>query len=67
MIIYELWAFVAPAFTASEKKYFYPVVFATAPFVVLPRGSPWAYFLVLPRGLFLPAHVQRRLLQRAAP
>ncbi len=49
IIIYELWAFVAPAFTASEKKYFYPVVFATTTLFFL--GVVLAYFLVLPRGL----------------
>ena len=49
VIIYELWAFVAPAFTASEKKYFYPVVFATT--ILFFLGVALAYFLVLPRGL----------------
>jgi sec-independent protein translocase protein TatC len=49
VIIYELWAFLAPAFTASEKKYFYPVVMAsTALFLA---GCALAYFLVLPKGL----------------
>ena len=49
VIIYELWAFVAPAFTASEKKYFYPVVFATT--ILFFAGVALAYFLVLPKGL----------------
>ena len=49
VIIYELWSFVAPAFTASEKKYFYPVVIATT--VLFFLGVALAYFLVLPRGL----------------
>jgi sec-independent protein translocase protein TatC len=49
VLIYELWAFLAPAFTASEKKYFYPVVFATT--VLFFFGVALAYFLVLPKGL----------------
>jgi sec-independent protein translocase protein TatC len=49
VIIYELWAFVAPAFTASEKKYFYPIVVATT--LLFFAGCAMAYFLVLPKGL----------------
>jgi sec-independent protein translocase protein TatC len=49
VLIYELWAFLAPAFTASEKKYFYPVVFATT--ILFFTGCALAYFLVLPKGL----------------
>jgi sec-independent protein translocase protein TatC len=49
ILIYELWAFLAPAFTASEKKYFYPVVIATT--VLFFCGIALAYFLVLPKGL----------------
>lgn len=49
VLIYELWAFCAPAFTASEKKYFYPVVFATT--ILFFAGVALAYFLVLPKGL----------------
>jgi sec-independent protein translocase protein TatC len=49
ILIYELWAFVGPAFTASEKKYFYPVVFATTALFL--GGCALAYFLVLPKGL----------------
>jgi sec-independent protein translocase protein TatC len=49
VIIYELWAFLAPAFTAGEKKYFYPVVFATT--ILFFLGCAMAYFLVLPKGL----------------
>ena len=49
IIIYELWAFLAPAFTASEKKYFYPIVFATTALFFM--GVALAYFLVLPKGL----------------
>jgi sec-independent protein translocase protein TatC len=49
ILIYELWAFLAPAFTASEKKYFYPVVFAST--ILFLGGCAMAYFLVLPKGL----------------
>ena len=49
VIIYELWAFLAPAFTATEKKYFYPVVAASSALFL--AGIALAYFLVLPKGL----------------
>jgi sec-independent protein translocase protein TatC len=49
ILIWELWAFLAPAFTAGEKKYFYPVVFAST--VLFLGGCALAYFLVLPKGL----------------
>ena len=49
VLIYELWAFMAPAFTSGEKKYFYPIVFATT--VLFFMGVALAYFLVLPKGL----------------
>jgi sec-independent protein translocase protein TatC len=49
VLIYELWAFLAPAFSANEKKYFYPVVFATT--ILFFLGCALAYFLVLPKGL----------------
>jgi len=49
IIIWELWAFLAPAFTAKEKKYFYPVVFSST--MLFLGGCALAYFLVLPKGL----------------
>ena len=49
ILIYELWAFLAPAFTAGEKRYFYPVVFASS--ALFFAGCALAYFLVLPKGL----------------
>jgi sec-independent protein translocase protein TatC len=49
VVIYQLWAFLAPAFSANEKKYFYPVVFATS--ILFFAGCAMAYFLVLPKGL----------------
>ena len=49
ILIYELWAFLAPAFTAGEKKYFYPVVFFST--LLFLAGCAMAYFLVLPKGL----------------
>ena len=49
ILIYELWAFLAPAFTATEKKYFYPIVFASSALFL--AGCALAYFVVLPKGL----------------
>lgn len=48
-LIYQFWAFVGPAFTASEKRYFVPVVVACT--VLFLGGVVFAYALVLPRGL----------------
>ena len=48
-LIWQLWAFVGPAFTSSEKRYFYPVVAATS--VLFLSGVAFGYFFVLPRGL----------------
>ena len=49
VIIWELWAFLAPAFTAKEKRYFYPVVFSSTALFL--GGCAMAYFLILPKGL----------------
>jgi len=49
ILIWQLWAFLAPAFTPTEKRYFYPVVFASTALFL--GGIALAYFLVLPRGL----------------
>ncbi len=48
-LIWQLWAFVGPAFTSSEKRYFYPVVAATS--VLFLGGVAFGYFFVLPKGL----------------
>ncbi len=48
-LIYQFWAFVGPAFTASEKRYFVPIVIACT--VLFLGGIVFAYLLVLPRGL----------------
>jgi sec-independent protein translocase protein TatC len=48
-LIYQFWAFVAPAFTSSEKRYFYPVVAACS--ILFLGGITFAYIVVLPRGL----------------
>ena len=42
-LIWQLWAFVGPAFTSTEKRYFYPVVIATM------RALPRRRRLRLPR------------------
>ena len=49
ILIWQLWAFVAPAFTQTEKRYFYPVVFSSSALFL--GGCALAYFLVLPKGL----------------
>ena len=49
ILIWQMWAFVAPAFTPTEKRYFYPVVIAST--LLFLGGVALAYFLVLPRGL----------------
>ena len=48
-LIYQFWAFVGPAFTASEKRYFVPVVGACS--LLFLGGIVFAYLVVLPRGL----------------
>jgi len=48
-LIYQFWAFVGPAFTASEKRYFVPVVGACSALFL--GGVVFAYLVVLPRGL----------------
>lgn len=48
-LIYQFWAFVGPAFTASEKRYFIPIVLSCS--VLFLGGIVFAYLLVLPRGL----------------
>jgi len=48
VIIYQLWAFVAPGLLEKEKKYTLPfIISATACFVI---GSAFSYFIVLPAG-----------------
>ena len=49
ILIWQLWAYVAPAFTPTEKRYFYPVVIAST--LLFLGGVALAYFLVLPQGL----------------
>jgi len=49
VLIWEFWAFVGPAFTTREKRYFYPIVGATTGLFL--GGVALAYFVVLPKGL----------------
>ncbi len=49
ILIWQLWAFLAPAFTSTEKRYFYPIVISTT--LLFLGGVALAYFLVLPKGL----------------
>ncbi len=48
-LIYQFWAFVGPALSPTEKKYFYPIV--TACVVLFVGGVVFGYLIVLPRGL----------------
>lgn len=49
VIIYEFWAFVAPAFAPTQRRYVYPVV-GVCTFLFL-FGVVFGYLLVLPKGL----------------
>jgi sec-independent protein translocase protein TatC len=48
-LFWQLWAFVGPAFTSSEKRHFYPVVIATVALFL--GGVVFGYLIVLPKGL----------------
>jgi sec-independent protein translocase protein TatC len=48
-IIYQLWAFLAPAFSKNEKKYFYPIVVSCS--LLFLGGVFFCYMIVLPKGL----------------
>ncbi len=48
-LIWQLWAYVGPAFSSGEKKYFYPIVVATSALFL--GGVVFGYLVVLPRGL----------------
>jgi sec-independent protein translocase protein TatC len=48
-LIWQFWAYVGPAFTSTEKRYFYPVVISTT-FLFL-GGVAFCYLIVLPAGL----------------
>jgi len=48
-LIWQLWAYVGPAFTSTEKRYFYPIVISTSALFL--GGVVFGYLVVLPRGL----------------
>jgi len=48
-LIWQMWAYVGPAFTSTEKRYFYPVVIATTALFL--GGVVFGYLIVLPKGL----------------
>jgi sec-independent protein translocase protein TatC len=48
-LIWQMWAYVGPAFTSTEKRYFYPVVIATTALFL--GGVVFGYLVVLPKGL----------------
>jgi sec-independent protein translocase protein TatC len=49
ILIWQMWAYVGPAFSSTEKRYFYPVVISTT-FLFL-GGVAFCYLIVLPAGL----------------
>jgi sec-independent protein translocase protein TatC len=48
-LIWQMWAYVGPAFTSTEKRYFYPVVISTT--LLFLGGVVFSYLIVLPTGL----------------
>jgi sec-independent protein translocase protein TatC len=48
-LIWQLWAYVGPAFSSNERRYFYSIVGACAGLFL--GGVVFGYLLVLPRGL----------------
>jgi sec-independent protein translocase protein TatC len=49
ILIWQMWAYVGPAFSSTEKRYFYPVVIATT--LLFLGGVVFGYLVVLPKGL----------------
>jgi len=51
VILYQLWAFIAPGLLPKEKKYIWPIIFfAMLSFLV---GASFAYFIIIPYALEL--------------
>jgi sec-independent protein translocase protein TatC len=48
-LIWQMWAYVGPAFSSTEKRYFYPVVISTT--LLFLGGVVFGYLIVLPTGL----------------
>lgn len=48
-LIWQMWAYVGPAFSSTEKRYFYPVVISTT--LLFLGGVVFGYLVVLPKGL----------------
>jgi len=49
VILYQLWAFIAPGLLPKEKKYIWPIIFfAMLSFLV---GASFAYFIIIPYAL----------------
>jgi len=49
MLIYQVWAFVAPALLRRERKVIFPLLFASIFMFIL--GAVMAYFITLPLGM----------------
>lgn len=49
IVLYQIWAFVAPGLMGKEKKYVWPIIFfATVSFLV---GASFAYLVIVPLAL----------------
>ncbi len=49
VILYQLWAFIAPGLLPKEKKYIWPIIFfAMLSFLI---GASFAYFIIIPYAL----------------
>ena len=57
-LLYQLYAFILPAFTPKEKRVALPMLLMV-PFLFI-AGVVFGYFVVLPGALKLPAQLQRR-------
>ena len=55
VVLYQVWAFVAPGLYAREKKLVVPVV--TSSYLLFLIGTAFAYFLVFPTVFHFMAHI----------
>ena len=65
VLLYQLYAFVLPAFTPREKKVALPLLLMVPVLFIV--GVVFGYFVVLPRGARLPARLQRRRVPERGP
>ncbi len=48
-IVYQVWSFVTPALTKSERRYAFPIVVSSS--ILFVTGVAFAYFVVIPVGI----------------